>query len=106
MKDRKGALNELSLAEKYKPSYDEQFMIYRQRRIIEDELTEGSEHGGVDFIAALNFDSQYKQFQSLIEKSALLHYEFWNHLLDDSPDLVRLSQQGAKINNSIKAVDE
>ena len=57
MKDRKGALNELSLAEKYKPSYDEQFMIYRQRRIIEDELTEGSEHGGVDFIAALNFDS-------------------------------------------------
>jgi hypothetical protein len=41
MKDRKGSLNELSLAEKMKPSLDQQFMIFRQRRIIEDELTEG-----------------------------------------------------------------
>lgn len=41
MKDRKGALNELSLAEKIKPGIDHQFMIFRQRRIIEDELAEG-----------------------------------------------------------------
>jgi hypothetical protein len=33
-----------------------------------------------------------------IEKSALLHYEFWNHLLEENPDLVRLSVQGSKIN--------
>lgn len=36
----------------------------------------------------------------------MLHYEFWNHLVDDSPDLVRLSQQGAKINVSIQAVND
>jgi hypothetical protein len=36
----------------------------------------------------------------------MLHYEFWNHLLDDSPDLVRLSQQGAKINASILSVED
>lgn len=57
MKDRKGALNELSLAEKVKPGIDHQFMIFRQRRIIEDELAEGQEHGGVDFISALNFEN-------------------------------------------------
>jgi hypothetical protein len=32
-------------------------MIFRQRKIIEDELTEGQEHGGIDFIAALNFEN-------------------------------------------------
>lgn len=57
MKDRKGALNELSQAEKFKPDIDHQFMVFRQRKIIEDELTEGQEHGGVDFIAALNFEN-------------------------------------------------
>lgn len=36
----------------------------------------------------------------------MLHYEFWNHLLDESPDLVRLSQQGAKINASIMTVED
>ena len=80
MKDRKGALAELTKCDKIKPALDFQFMIFRQRKLIEDELTEGQEHGGIDFIAAMNFESQYKQFLDLIEKSAMLHYEFWNHL--------------------------
>ena len=42
-------------------------------------------------MAALNFENVFKQFKSLIDKSAMLHFEFWNHLQDDSPDLVRLS---------------
>jgi len=45
------------MAEKLKPSFDHQFMIYRQRKIIEDELTEGQEHGGVDYITAMNFEN-------------------------------------------------
>jgi hypothetical protein len=106
MRDRKGALNELSNAEKAKPSLDQQFMIFRQRKIIEDELAEGQEHGGMDFIAALNFENMFRTFKSLIEKSASLHFEFWNHLMDDSPDLVRLSVSGAKINTSINAVED
>ena len=80
LRDRKGALNELSLAEKAKPGFEHQFMIFRQRKIIEDELAEGQEHGGIDFIAALNFENMFKQFKLLIEKSAMLHYEFWTHL--------------------------
>lgn len=62
MKDRKGALAELAAAEKAKPPLDQQFMIYRQRRIIEDELTEGLEHGSVDYVTAMNFESQFKTF--------------------------------------------
>lgn len=80
MKDRKGALAELTNAEKLKLSLDQQFMIFRLRRIIEDELSEGHENGGIDFIAAMNFESIFKMFKSLVEKSAMLHFEFWNHL--------------------------
>ena len=58
-------------------------MIFRIRKIIEDELTEGQEHGGVDFIAAIQFESQFKAFMQMVEKSAMLHFEFWNHLMDD-----------------------
>jgi hypothetical protein len=76
------------------------------RRIIEDDLTENHESGGSDFIAAMNFESTYKEFKKAIEKSATLHFEFWNHLQDESPDLVRLSVQGAKVNASILQVDD
>lgn len=106
LKDRKSALAELANAEKSRLSFSEQFIVFRLRRIIEDELTEGHESGGIDFMAALNFESTFKQFRQQIEKSTLLHYEFWNHLQDDSPDLVRLSTQGAKINSSILAVED
>ena len=84
-------------------------MIFRYRHIIEDELHEGSDSaggGGLDYVAAINFENYFSQFKSMIEKSALLHYEFWNHLMDDSPDLARLSDQGSRINASIQYVED
>lgn len=60
-------------------------MIFRFRHLIEDEAAESIEgnNGGLDFVAALNFENQFNNFRGAIEKSTLLHYEFWNHLLDD-----------------------
>jgi hypothetical protein len=106
MRDRKGALSELQNAEKNKPGFEHQFMIFRSRRLIEDELSESQEHGGLDFIAAMNYENMFKTFKLLIEKSAMLHYEFWTHLQDDSPDLARVAMQGGKINQSILAVED
>lgn len=88
-------------------------MIFRYRQIIEDELHEGSEGAGngsaavgLDYVAAINFENHYNHFKHLIEKSAYLHYEFWNHLMDDQPDLTRLRQQGSRINTSIHLVED
>jgi hypothetical protein len=106
MRDRKGALSELSNAEKAKPGFEHKFMIFRAKRLIEDELAEGSEHGGLDFMAAMNYENMFRGFKGMIEKSALLHFEFWTHLQDDSPDLARLAMQGGKINQSIMDVEE
>jgi hypothetical protein len=65
--------------------FEEQFLIFRYRHIIEDELHEGADAtaGGLDYVAAINFENHFKAFKSTIEKSAYLHYEFWNHLMDD-----------------------
>lgn len=50
------------------------------RKIVEDELTESHESGGIDIIAAMNFDQQFKAFKQSIERSSNLHFEFWSHL--------------------------
>ena len=81
-------------------------MIYRYKKLIADSLLEGGrDSGGFEYVSAMNFENNYRKCKSHIEKSALLHYEFWNHLLEDSPDLGRLSDLGMKIEESIKLVD-
>ena len=72
---------------------EHQFAIFRFRHIIEDELHEGVDMsvGGLDYVAAINFENHYNSFKQAIEKSSFLHFEFWNHLIDDNPDLARLS---------------
>lgn len=82
-------------------------MIIRYKKLIGDSLIEGGKEGGggYEYISAMNFDSNYRKCKNNIEKSALLHYEFWNHLLEDSPDLGRLSDLGLKIDESIKLVE-
>lgn len=80
MRDRKSALAEALRAEGERPGLDALFHIYRLRKLIEDELSEGHESGGADFMAAMNYETTFKQFKSMVEKSAMLHFEFWTHL--------------------------
>jgi hypothetical protein len=69
-------------------------MIFRIRHIIEDELHDGIDvnGGGLDYVAAINFENYFNAFKASIDKSSFLHYEFWNHLMDDNPDLEKLSE--------------
>lgn len=60
----------------------------------------------MDYVAALNFENHFKAFRQMVEKSATFHYDFWQMLLDDQPDLMRLKDQGAKINLSIQQVEQ
>ena len=57
-------------------------MIARYKSLIGDSLLEGGKEGagGYEYISAMNFESNYRKCKSNVEKSALLHYEFWNHL--------------------------
>jgi hypothetical protein len=61
MHNKKDALKELINAEKTNPSLEQQFMIFRYRQLIEDELHEGTDAsgGGLDYVAALNFETYF-----------------------------------------------
>jgi len=85
MFNKRDSLNELAVAIKSNSSVDEAFMIFRYRQIIEDELydSDASNTGGIDYVSALNFENLYRHFRQLIERSAILHFDFWNMLIDD-----------------------
>ena len=63
------------------PPLDYDFMIYRYRRVIEEELAENQntqQTGSMDMMGDMSFQQQMKLLQSNIEKAALLHMEFWS----------------------------
>lgn len=68
-------------------------------------IEDGKESGGFEYVSALNFESSFKKFRSYIEKSSMLHYEFWNHLLEESPELGRLNDLGIRIDYLNKKIE-
>lgn len=98
MGNKREAMKELNECMKQKPSFELQFIIHRYRKLIGDSLMEsGKESGGFEYVAAMNFETNYRKCKQNIERTALLHYELWNHLLEDSPDLGRLNDLGYRI---------
>ncbi len=113
LKERMGnrtlAINELLSAEKIHPPFDEQFVIYRYRKMIEDEMADvqsDNQGGQLDAISAIAYDNYLRQFKEAIERTALLHMEFWLEVLEAEPDLGKLDNTGSKIHSSIVLVED
>eukprot|EP00826_Nyctotherus_ovalis_P052003 TRINITY_DN6541_c0_g2_i2.p1 TRINITY_DN6541_c0_g2~~TRINITY_DN6541_c0_g2_i2.p1 ORF type:complete len:122 (-),score=27.75 TRINITY_DN6541_c0_g2_i2:47-412(-) len=73
MSNRTLAINELLSAEKHHPSFDEQFLIYRYRKLIEDEMADvqtDNQTGTLDAISMIAYDNYMRQFKEAIERSA------------------------------------
>lgn len=102
------AFEELNQAEMNKPPIDIQFVIYKYKKIIEDEIAESQNDNttGMDIVNEITFDNQFKQFQTNIERCSLLHMEFWSQLSEDTPDLTKLNELGSKINSSTDQVEQ
>lgn len=90
MKNPTTALFELDIAYKLNPKFDEEFLIYRHRRIINEQKENshkgGGDHkGGLDVVGVIAFDNSKKQCIEFIRQSSHYHKDFWLELLDDSP---------------------
>ena len=106
MGNKREAMKELNECMKLRPSLDQQLIIFRYKRLIGDSLLEnGNESGGFEYVSALNYEANYRKCRQRIEGTSMLYYELWNHLLEDSPDLGRLSDLGLKIDKSLKLVE-
>ncbi|CAD8043447.1 unnamed protein product [Paramecium primaurelia] len=106
MKQKQNALIELQAIEQLFPKFDEEFIIYRFKKLIEDELNSNEGYGSFDIGNELQFQNNYKTLQRYIERSSLLHMDFWSLLQEDFPDLSKLNELGQKINNSIVQIED
>ena len=110
MKSNQQALQELAQAEQEKPYLDEQFMIYRYRRLIEQEMFEstrivsGQQSSGV-LVNEITIEGYVKQIHQIIEQITLQNLDFWSQLKEDSPDLMKLGDLGTQLNSSLANLD-
>lgn len=104
MNNKKRALEELTIAENLKPSFEDEFLIYRYKKIIDENLDEqssGENEGEVDIVGIIAFETHLRLCVHFISKSGELQREFWMQLLEDKPNLVKLSSIGNEINFTI-----
>ena len=112
MKKRKQAGELLKGIEELNPSIEEQFIIYRCNRIIEDDYFDLNidENNNVDFVNELEFKNLKNQFLSLITNASNLYIEFWSQLFashsSGSEDLTKLNECGTQINIVIEEINE
>ncbi|KAL4470963.1 hypothetical protein ABPG72_013550 [Tetrahymena utriculariae] len=116
MLSKQQAMQELLNTELEGPAFDEQFIIFRYKRIIENELKvstvqstiiqKNKKEGNSEMVNELSIQNHQDACRSSIEKSANLHVEFWSQLSEDQPDLGKLSEIGFKINIINQQADE
>ena len=110
MNDKKSALEELTIAENLKPSFEEEFLIYRYKKIINNTLndrrSEDVKEEEIDVVDIIAFETHLKTCIAFIKKSTEFHKEFWNELLKKKPSLTKMNNSGIKINFTIKNVKE
>ncbi|CAD8125809.1 unnamed protein product [Paramecium sonneborni] len=108
MKQRQQAINELIQAESLNPTLDNDFIIFRYKRIIEEEINaaQNESFGNLDIASELAFQNNMRQFQNKIERATLMHMDFWSQLQEDSPDLGKMNEIGYKINLAILQVED
>jgi len=107
MNNQSTALEELAAVENNSPTFEEQCLIYRYKQIIKDELISSKKDDTerINITSAMAYESHYCQFKEKIEKSGIMHVQFWGMLLDEVPDLSKLRNLGYKIEDVIYELD-
>ncbi|CAD8070227.1 unnamed protein product [Paramecium primaurelia] len=97
------ALQELALAEQEKPYLDQQFLIFRLRKIIEEQMFDS---GNLTNVNEFTAENNLREIKMLIEKSTQLHLDFWIKLREDTPDLGKLYEVGLRMLYVDKVLDD
>jgi len=105
MRNRHMAFYQLSLVDKAKPSLPMQFAVFRERKVLDEDIQKQHLHRSgkrrltntVDITQVLKFDRYCLDFQSIIEKTSLAYIDFWNRLSEAQPEIKKLDSCGTKL---------
>eukprot|EP01022_Parablepharisma_sp_SALTPOND_P015546 TRINITY_DN220_c0_g1_i1.p1 TRINITY_DN220_c0_g1~~TRINITY_DN220_c0_g1_i1.p1 ORF type:complete len:1613 (-),score=140.42 TRINITY_DN220_c0_g1_i1:7189-12027(-) len=109
MQDTLGAQKQLQKARANNPQLDEDFVIFRYSRIIEEQMAEYKHQGeavGMDRVSLIAYDNYFRQCKKKMKEAAKLHMEFWAGLNAQVPDITQLIKIGGKINKVISEIEE
>ena len=101
---------ELENAEKSNPPLDQQFIIYRYKKILsedQDTYTNILNPDSMDIQSQVAYDSHFRQCQNNIINSARMFLDFWSLLStpNTTPDLYKLNELGLKIHELLKNIN-
>ncbi len=102
---------ELLNTEKYSPRFEEQFIIYRYKKLLEEQSSEiGDADDNLDVVSNIAYKNHFNQFKNSITKVATLYMDFWSLLLnpnqDNNEDLAKLNDYGSKINVLVEEIND
>ena len=100
MKKTKKAEFELAKADELNPGFEDQFTIFRLKKLISDGLE------GVDVVELIAWENYKNLYQDYIRESANLHKEFWLELREEKPNLHKLSYLGSRVNSAMSYARE
>ncbi len=109
MQSSEEAMKQLHKAQDCNPALDEDFVIFRYNRILQEQLAEYKHQGdavGMDRVSIIAYDNYYRQCKKKMNEAARLQMEFWGELSMQSPDVFVLMRHGGKINDTICEIDE
>ena len=101
---------ELNISEKSNPKFDEQFIIFRYKKLIEEtsDFSEGSTTN-LDVVSSIAYQNHFNQFKQGIQRAAVLYVDFWNLLIspnkNNQEDLTKLNEYGSKINVIVEDIN-
>jgi hypothetical protein len=108
---RKKALEELMIAETLDPNFEDQFFIYRYKKIIEDRL--GDQTGGkeedeteIDIVGLIAFKTHLTMCIHFVKQAAETQKLYWSELLEDKPMIENLNKIGNQIDFQIRKAQE
>jgi hypothetical protein len=96
MHNKEKAYEEFSAAARLETTFQQQFTIYRFKKIIRENLEERQEADS-DLIETIRYENYVSLLEEAMVKSAKLQKEFWTELKEEVPDLKKLSQVGGHI---------
>lgn len=105
LNNKKKAIEELTIAESFKPNFIESFIIFRLKRLI-DEQSSSENDEGVSVVGMIAFEVHMTRCFNAVLHATDLQRKFWSELLQDKPRLSPMADIGEQLNLKIKAAKE